>query len=252
MAGLMTGAIATGGLTFDVELMDIEQLNVRLSRGDFDVAKTSFAAAARLTDRVVLPVGSALGFGVGPLLLSNVDEVTPGPSAGEVLCPGDGTTATLLLRHFYPDAGPIRQVVFSDIMPSLHRGEGTFGVCIHEGRFTYRESSLYLVEDLGHRWEQTYHCPLPLGGLVARQDLRSGPTAAVVDVIRRSLHWALEQPERAVPTMQQYAQEMDRDVMMKHVDLYVNEWTVALGDVGRGAIERLFAVAGGRPVFAGS
>ena len=146
---LMTKAVDWRGLDFSFELLDIQQLNSRLFAGDFDVAKTSFHAALKLAaETVVLPSGSALGFGVGPLLLSAKTDAVPIDHTQLTLCPGEDTTATLLFRLFYPQTTRLQQVIFSDIMPSLQQQTADFGVCIHEGRFTWRQAGLALVEDL--------------------------------------------------------------------------------------------------------
>ncbi len=228
------------GLQFDTELLDIQQLNDRLFRGDFDVAKASFHAALLLADRtVVLPSGSALGFGVGPLLLSATPGMVPSANSQVTLCPGRHTTAALLYSLFYQRTTDIRHVVFSDIMPMLQRHEADFGVCIHEGRFTWQQEQLGLVEDLGVRWEQATGCPLPLGGIVASRDLPAEVIATAQAVIRDSLAYALANRDAPLPTMRRYAQEFDDDVLFSHVDLYVNNWTVDLGPTGQAALDEL-------------
>jgi 1,4-dihydroxy-6-naphthoate synthase len=238
--GLMTQSVDWRGLDFEVELIDIQQLNDRLFDGDFDAAKTSFHAALLLSNEtVVLPSGSALGFGVGPLLLSSESGTTPADSSQTTLCPGKHTTASLLNSLFYPATATVEHVVFSEIMPKLQRKEADFGVCIHEGRFTWQEQGLGLVEDLGTRWETETKCPLPLGGIVARRSLPDEVIAQVQGVIRDSLEFALADRDAALPTMRKYAQEFDDDVLMKHVDLYVNEWTTDLGDIGKNALREL-------------
>lgn len=238
--GLLTRAVDWRGLEFDVELLDIQQLNDRLLAGDFDVAKTSFHAALHLADDfLVLPSGSALGFGVGPLLLSSTPGVVPSGPAQRTLCPGKLTTAALLFGLFHPRTTQVEHVVFSEIMPSLAAGRADFGVCIHEGRFTWRQHGLALVEDLGTRWELETGCPLPLGGLVASRRLPVTTIATVQRVIRDSLLHALADRDAALPTMRAHAQEHDDTVLMQHVDLYVNDWTVDLGDVGRRALDEL-------------
>jgi len=242
--GLMTRAVDWRGLDFQVELIDIQQLNERLFGGEFDVAKASFHAALLLADKtVVLPSGSALGFGVGPLLLSAAPGTTPSNSGQLALCPGRDTTATLLFKLFHAGTARIEHVVFSEIMPKLQRGEADFGVCIHEGRFTWQDQGLGLVEDLGTRWEAETECPLPLGGIVARRSLPPETLAAVQAVIRDSLEFALADPAATYPTMRTYAQEFDDAVLMQHVDLYVNEWTRDLGAAGRAALRELSARA---------
>ena len=236
----MTRLVDWRGLNFEVELIDIQQLNDRLFEGDFDVAKSSFHAALLLADQtVVLPSGSALGFGVGPLLLGARANDLPVRDQQLTLLPGKHTTAALLFALFYPNTTAVEHTVFSEIMPRLHNRTADFGVCIHEGRFTWKNEGLSLVEDLGTRWERETNCPLPLGGIVARRRLGSGVTRTVQAVIYDSLQQAIANPNIALPTMRRYAQEFDDSVLMQHVELYVNEWTVDLGDVGRQAIREL-------------
>jgi len=242
--GLLTGAVDRRGLEFDVRLLDIQQLNEGLSRGDFDVGKTSFHAALHLGDRfVVLPSGSAIGFGVGPLLLAAVPGRVPTSPAQLTLCPGRHTTAALLNALFHPGTTRVEHVVFSEIMPRLAAGRADFGVCIHEGRFTWHRHGLGLVEDLGSRWEAETGCPLPLGGIVASRRLPAPVIAAVQGVIHDSLTLALADPAAALPTMRAHAQEFDDEVLMRHVELYVNAWTVDLGATGRRALDALSARA---------
>ena len=241
---LINRCIDTLGLDFQIELLDIEQLNVGLRTDRFDVAKTSFHAALLMADRIwVLPSGSALGFGVGPLLLA-VKPFTSGMNSSQLtLCPGAQTTATLLWQLFYEKKTRLEQALFSNIMPALQNGEADFGVCIHEGRFTYHQSGLFLVEDLGTRWESETHCPLPLGGLVAMRTLSKELIATIQMVIAQSLRYALLNRVETIPTMRKYAQEFDDDTLMQHVDLYVNDWTMELGPVGANALKKLSQMA---------
>ena len=242
--GLLTRAVDWRGLHFEVDLLDIEQLNERLLGGGFDVGKTSFHAALHLADdHVVLPSGSALGFGVGPLLLAAAAGTTPENSSQLTLCPGRHTTAALLFALFHPNTTRVEHALFSDIMPRLEAGEADFGVCIHEGRFTWQQRGLGLVEDLGTRWEQETSCPLPLGGIVASSRLPDETIATVQQVIQDSLRFALADRQAALPTMRRYAQEFDDRVLMQHVDLYVNAWTLDLGVEGARALDELSARA---------
>jgi 1,4-dihydroxy-6-naphthoate synthase len=225
-------------------LLDVETLNERLLAGGFDVCKASFHAALRTAGEVVvLPSGSALGFGVGPLLLA-ADEGTRPTHAGQLaLCPGRHTTAALLFDLFHPRTSRVEHVVFSAIMPRLQARTADFGVCIHEGRFTWQAHGLALVEDLGTRWEQETGCPLPLGGIMASCRLPDATIARVQEVIRDSLALALGDPDAALPTMRAHAQEFDDRVLMQHVDLYVNDWTLDLGPTGARALDELAARA---------
>jgi len=242
--GLLTRAVDWRGLDFQVELFDIEELNTRMQAGDFDVCKVSFAAALTMADDVVvLPSGAAVGFGVGPLLLAAAADTRPASPGQLTLCPGVQTTAALLFALFHPRTTRVEQVVFSEIMPRLEAGTADFGVCIHEGRFTWQARGLHLVEDLGTRWERETACPLPLGGIVAARRLPADIIARVQRVIHDSLRLALAHPDAALPTMRAHAQEFDDRVLRQHVELYVNDWTVELGDTGRRALAELSARA---------
>ncbi|MFM7042925.1 MAG: 1,4-dihydroxy-6-naphthoate synthase [Planctomycetaceae bacterium] len=236
--GLLTRAVDWRGLDFEVTLLDIEALNAGLARGDFDVCKACFAAALAVArDVVVLPSGAALGFGVGPLLLASAQHAVPRDATQLTLCPGERTTAALLFAMFHPHSTRVEHVVFSEIMPRLRDRSAEFGVCIHEGRFTWEAQGLHLVEDLGTRWEAVTNGPLPLGGIVASRRLPRGVIATVQRVIRDSLELALTDRAAALPTMRAHAQEFDDRVLMQHVELYVNEWTRDLGETGRRALD---------------
>lgn len=249
---IMNREIDLQGLEFDFELLDVQELNERLLRGDFDVAKASFNAALFLAHELgVLPAGSALGFGVGPLLLAARPDHRPETHLKvlprhdnhyRVLCPGEHTTAHLLYRLFY-NTGQVEHVVFSEIMPALKSRDADFGVCIHEGRFTFREEGLSCVEDLGTRWEKETGLPLPLGGILARHRLGHDLHQKLGNVIRSSIEYGMRNPELALPTMRRWAQEFSDQVLMSHVDLYVNDWTLELGAEGRQSLNRLAELA---------
>ena len=237
--GIMTGQVRSPHVEFEIELMDVQELNERLFTGAFDVAKASFHAALLLSQTYgVLPAGSALGFGVGPLLLASQADTTPNASS-VVLCPGLHTTAHLLYRTFYPQAAPAQQVLFSDIMPALQNGHADFGVCIHEGRFTYQEHGLALVEDLGTRWEQSTGRPLPLGGILCRLNLPGHIIQIVGRMIADSIAYGHAHREETLQTMRPFANEFADEVLFSHVDLYVNQWTSDLGETGRQALDYL-------------
>ena len=241
---LMNRKVDWRGLQFQVQLLDIQELNECLFRDEFDVAKTSFHAALLLTEKtVVLPSGSALGFGVGPLLLAARPNSLPVDPNQVTLCPGRHTTAALLFQLFYARTTKVEHSVFSDIMPRLQNKTADFGVCIHEGRFTWQHAGLSLIEDLGTRWESETQCPLPLGGLVASRTLSDETIACIQAVIADSIDYGLAHRDETLPTMRKHAQEFDDHVLMQHVDLYVNQWTRDLGATGANALSRLSQMA---------
>ena len=243
--GLLADRVDRRGLELTIELTDVEELNRRILAGDMDVAKVSFHAALLCADEVVvLPSGSALGFGVGPVLLAarrgtRPAEALPAGRLPRVLAPGERTTAALLYRLFHRGAGELEHVVFSEIMPALASGAADLGVCIHEGRFTYEDYGLELVEDLGATWERATSTPLPLGGIVARKRLGAEVLQRVQAVVRDSLEYGLAHRAEALESMRRFAQEASDDVLFAHVDLYVNEWTRDLGQAGRRALAAL-------------
>ena len=236
---LLKGLVKDPLIELDFELLDVEELNRGLAAGRFDIAKGSFHAGMHLSEELlVLPVGAALGFGVGPVVLSR-PGAQAGPSA-RVLCPGQWTTASLLWQLFHAaEEGVITQRPFHEILPALKREEADLGVCIHEARFTYEEHGLELMEDLGSTWEGSTDSPLPLGGLFAQRSLPEELTRRVSALISESLAVAHANPELALESMRAHAQEFDDEVLMHHVELYVNDYTTGLGEIGAQALGML-------------
>ncbi len=235
---LLRGAVVPRGLELSIEMHDVQALNEKLAAGRLDASKASFAAALALSsDTVVLRAGAALGFGVGPLLLARKDA--PPLEHARVLCPGAATTAHLLYELFHSGAGRVEQEVFSEIMPALEAGRADYGVCIHEGRFTYERHGLVRVEDLGDTWERATGSPLPLGGIVARKSLGPAVLRELDDAIRASLDFARAHPTEAFATAREHAQELEESVVRAHIELYVNEWTRDLGETGEAALVEL-------------
>jgi 1,4-dihydroxy-6-naphthoate synthase len=239
------------GLEFDVELHDVQELNDRLMAGRYDVSKASYHAALLLAGSYgVLRVGSALGFGVGPLLVA----AQPGAavtSESRVLCPGPTTTATLLFRCLHPEARRIEHRVFSDIVPALRAGEADLGVLIHEGRLTYQRDGLALVEDLGTSFEQLADAPVPLGGILADRALPDGTASDFASLLRESIAYGWANRDEALVTIRRHAQEMDESVIWPYVELYVNDHTVDLGPEGARALDVLERTGRAAGLFAG-
>jgi len=253
--GLLTGATEVPDVELVIELHDVQELNEALARGEFDVAKGSFFAALRRSaELVVLRTGAALGFGNGPLLLAapharggpGDSQPVAGPErdrTARVLTPGRWTTANLLYQLLHPGEGEREHVLFSEIMPALERGEADFGLCIHEGRFTYREGPLRKVEDVGESWEARTGLPLPLGGIFARRRVPAAVIGTIEEAIARSIDHARSCPEEALISMRRHAPGQDDEVLNAHVELYVNEHTRWLGDAGRESLLALEALA---------
>jgi 1,4-dihydroxy-6-naphthoate synthase len=234
---LLERRIATPGLELEFELNDIETLNQCFEKGELDASKASFSGALRWSDRcVVLRAGAALGFGVGPLLLARCEALLSHegrvPPGARVLVPGERTTAHLLYRLFHAGEGRVEHAPFASVLPALERGDADFGVCIHESRFVWRERGLACAEDLGATWERATGAPLPLGGIVVARSLGRETAQRIDRAIRASIDYAYEHRSEALESMRKHAQELSDDVLGRHVELYVNEWTRDLGPDG--------------------
>jgi len=231
------------GLEFDVRLDDVEALNKAAFAGDAGVTKLSFHAYAYCADRyVLLDAGSALGRGCGPLLISKriIPESEMRAGALRIAIPGRLTTANFLLGLAFPQARDTREVLFSDIEDAVVDGRFDAGLIIHENRFTYEAKGLRKIVDLGEFWEHETGSPIPLGGIVAARGLEGDVRRRINRVIRRSVEYAFAHPEASLPYVREHAQAMSVDVMRRHIELYVNEFSMDLGAEGHRAVELLF------------
>ena len=248
---LVHGMVAAEGLSFEPRLEDVETLNRLAMEAVLDVTKVSYGAIPHLVrDYVLLRSGGALGRGCGPLVVARRDIDTAELAGMRIAIPGRSTTANLLLRLFAPDAAPGIEVVYSDIMPAVARGEVDAGLIIHESRFTYPQHGLAKVVDLGEWWERTTGLPIPLGGILARRELGAETIRAIDDAIRRSVEHAFADPAASRPYVRAHAQEMDDAVTQQHIDLYVNQFSADVGPDGERAIRELFARARAAGVIA--
>ena len=231
------------GLEIDIHLGDIEQLNAAALAGAAQVTKLSYHAFAYCIDRyVLLDAGSALGRGCGPLLIARrpiaADEVARGDL--RIAIPGRYTTANFLLGLAFPRARNTTEMLFSDIESAVADGRVDAGVIIHENRFTYESKGLRKIVDLGEFWERETGAPIPLGGIVAGRELPDGVKRSVNGLIRRSVEYAFAHRDASLPFVRAHAQEMSEEVMYRHIDLYVNEFSIDLGAEGRRAVRTLF------------
>jgi 1,4-dihydroxy-6-naphthoate synthase len=234
------------GLEFDVHLADVEALNRDAFAGVTDVTKLSYHAFAWCADRyALLTSGSALGRNCGPLLISRRPITREEVAAGllHVAIPGQYTTANLLLGLAFPAATHRTAMVFSEIESAVLDGQVDAGLIIHENRFTYERRGLRKIIDLGEYWESTSGCAIPLGGIVIRRRLAPDVQQRVDRVLRRSVEYAFAHRDVTLPYVRAHAQDMNDDVMFKHIDLYVNDYSLDVGDEGRRAVDTLFSRA---------
>jgi 1,4-dihydroxy-6-naphthoate synthase len=235
--------LVEGAPRFDVTYADVDVTNTAALDGRFDLVKVSYAALPWLLDQYeLLPCGGAIGRGCGPLVLTRA----PAPASldgATVAVPGDRTTAYLLFRLWAEAHSPARieVVPFADIMAGVADGRFDAGLVIHEARFTYPRYGLVALVDLGEWWERDTGLPIPLGAILAHRD-RIDPTAAA-GWIRASVRYAGAHPSASEEYVLAHAQEMEPDVVARHIALYVNEFTEGLGEPGYAAVEALLGRA---------
>jgi 1,4-dihydroxy-6-naphthoate synthase len=240
--GIANGITDTRGLQFDIQLQDVEKLNRMAIDGELGLTKISIAALPFCQERYhLLPCGGAMGRGCGPLLVARPGFGLENLRGSRVAVPGQMTTAHLLFSLFLgirPDVAPLP---FDQIMPAVAEGKFDYGVIIHEGRFTFHHYGLVELLDLGRWWEEETGLPIPLGGIGLRRDL-GHLSRQIRSVILESIGFAMAHPEKTRAYVRQHAQEMDEAVTQEHIRLYVNPYTLDLGNEGKAAVNHLLGL----------
>ena len=238
---IINGRVFQKGIEADPVLADIETLNRMALNGIADITKLSCSTYPFVSDAYqLLNAGSALGRNCGPVLIQKGNHQWNDLSSLRIAIPGKLTTANLLLTMFAPKAELKTEVVFSEIEDAVLKGKVDVGLIIHESRFTYQEKGLKKLADLGEIWEATTGAPLPLGCIAIRRTLPEKVKAQVDKWIHDSVRFAFDNPQASRQFIQQNASEMSESVQKKHIDLYVNEFSLDLGKQGRDALQLLF------------
>lgn len=231
---IVNGRIDCEGLSFEVEYHDIEELNHGVEALGPDISKISCAVLPAIKQHYrLLDSGAALGRGNGPLLVRRKGDKG---AIRRILVPGEHTTANALVGRLFPQIEYREPMLFSKIAEAVERGDADAGVLIHEGRFVYERRNLELVADLGVEWERQTDLPLPLGGIVIKRELGDDMRNRVERVLRRSIEYAFDNPLLSRDYIKSHAQEMEDDVIEKHIALFVNDFSLSLGEQGRRAI----------------
>jgi len=247
---MVNGRIDTEGLRFSLHLADVEELNQMAFSSLLDISKVSYHAFAYLSaEYQLLNSGSALGYNNGPLLISKHKIFPDEVDNLKIAIPGKYTTANLLLSFAFPGLHQKKVYLFSDIEEVILSGEADAGVIIHENRFTFERKGLKKIIDLGAFWEQQTGMPIPLGGIIIKRGLPLEIRQKVNRVLRRSVEYAFHNPDDSLPYVRKYAQAMDEEVMRNHIQLYVNDFSIDLGDKGKGAIKTLYDKCVEKSVF---
>ena len=247
---LVNKKIDTGDIEFDVVLEDVQTLNQWAIEGRLDITKISYGVLPLVLDKyIVLKSGSALGKGVGPLLIKNRPRQLAGKPCEDksevekyiIAIPGENTTAHLLFSLAYPNAKNKIFLRYDKIENFVLENKG-LGVIIHENRFTYEEKGLKKIVDLGDFWEKETGSPIPLGGIVINRNIDTPVQIKIDGLIKKSIEYAFSKYPELNDYIRKYSQEMSEAVMRKHIDLYVNNYSLNLGEDGREAIEKLLSV----------
>lgn len=241
---LVNNKIDTGGMEFEVRLEDVETLNQLALQNTLDISKISYGVLPLLLEHyIVLNSGSALGTGVGPLLVSKAPVSAADMQNCTILIPGEHTTAHILFTLAFPQAKNKIFLRYNEIENYLlSSNEHIAGVIIHENRFTYQQKGLMKIIDLGEFWEQKTKSPIPLGGIVANRNIDPLVLRKMDFLIRQSIEYAFRNYPHLTDYIRNNSQEMEEDVMRKHIDLYVNDYSIDLGDRGKNAIVEFLSV----------
>lgn len=244
---LAHGKVAPAGHTVVERLEDVETLNRLALNNLLDLTKISYHAFGHLRDSyALLRSGSALGRGCGPLVIAPATSDMQWLRGKRIAVPGKLTTANLLLQLYGTGYEELLILPFDQIMPALKRGDADAGVIIHESRFTYREEGFYEVLDLGAWWEEESGLPIPLGGILARRDLGAKTIQSVDRAVRASLEYARLYPQEPRSYIKSHAQELDDAVIDQHINLYVNDFSLDLGEEGVASVKTLISKAEAR------
>ncbi len=243
---LVNHKIDARGFEFDVRLGDVETLNAMAIKNELDFTKVSYGVLPLiLKDYRVLNSGSALGKGVGPLLIAKKEVPFEEVKNCLVAIPGENTTAHFLFSQAFPDANNKMFKRYDTIEQTVLNSDGTtLGVIIHENRFTYAAKGLKKIVDLGSFWEEKTGYPIPLGGIAGKKSLGEEVLAKVDGLIKESIEYAFKNYPLITEYVKEHAQEMEPEVMKKHIDLYVNDFSISLGNDGKDAIKKLLSVSG--------
>ena len=246
---LVNSKIDTAPLSFSYHLEDVETLNQWAFEGKLAITKLSYSTFLQVSDKyTLLDSGSALGTGVGPLLIRNkqqeeVADLNTYLKKAKIAIPGKNTTANLLFSLAFPEAKNKTEVLFSEIEERVISGEFDCGLVIHESRFTYEQRGLQKLIDMGDWWEKETGAAIPLGGIFIRKDVPFEIAKNVEKLIKESLEHSWQHYPTVSTFVTDNAQEMDEAVMRQHINLYVNDYSLSLGEKGKQAVDTLFSRA---------
>jgi 1,4-dihydroxy-6-naphthoate synthase len=250
--GLIHGKVSCSDVEFIEQLEDVETLNQLAPQGQLDLTKISYHALGHLRENyVLLRSGGALGRGCGPLVIATQKTSMEKLRGKKIAIPGQLTTANLLLQLYSDGYDDLLILPFDQIMRAIEQGQVDAGVIIHESRFTYQQHGLYQVLDLGQWWEEDSGHPIPLGGILAKRTLGAELTTKIDRALRKSIEYAYANPDEPRNYIKKHSQELADDVIRSHIELYVNNFSLDLGEEGIEAVTCLLGRAEKRGIIPG-
>jgi 1,4-dihydroxy-6-naphthoate synthase len=233
------------GINFEPGLEDVETLNNRAINNSLDITKISFGVLPLVySNYIVLNSGSALGTGVGPILIAKSKILINEIDNCLIAIPGENTTAHMLFNLTFPLAKNKIFIRYDEVENFVLQSPSNniAGVIIHENRFTYEQKGLNKIIDLGEFWQNETGYPIPLGGIVAKRQLDTSLSKKIDLLIKESIEYAFENYPLVPPYVKMYAQEMDEQVIRKHIELYVNDYSISLGEEGKNAVKKFLEI----------
>ena len=226
-------------------LKDIQTLNNESRQFKNDVQAISFFAYPEVEKNYqLLSCGGSVGYGYGPLLVSKQKISFNDLKNKTIAVPGEKTTAFLLLKLLIKDF-KYDIVPFDQILNCVLSGKHSIGLIIHEGQLSYESLSLNKIIDLGEWWLGKTNLPVPLGGNVIKRSFDKEEKKEINLLIKNSIAYALENKEKVIPCISRFARGIEKDQKMvsKFVSMYVNEFTLDYGYLGKLAIKKLYQMA---------
>ena len=208
--GWLHGKIASP-ITPRVHFADIQQLNEWAKGERYPLIKISSYCYAQVAKHYkVLPTGGAIGSFGPKLVAKEFFDISQLPQK-RVAVPGLDTTACLLLGALLPRAKELILCRY-DMIPKFVLDKSVdAGLLIHETRFTFSQSGLLELCDLGTRFYEAYGLPVPLGVVAVHRSLPESIVDQIIQAIRASLEFAHKHPASSLDFVLKMSQEKESE-----------------------------------------
>jgi 1,4-dihydroxy-6-naphthoate synthase len=237
---LETGRIPLPGYRPAFSREPMSKLNRAALRGVYDVTAISSVVYPQIAKQyAILSVGTSVGRGYGPVLVSKDERTVEDMRGHPIGVPGIPTTGWFLLRCLCPEAVPV-EMPFDQIADTVAAGKLEAGVMIHEELLYYPRLGLRRVVDLGAEWCQRNDLPLPVGLNVIRRDLGQAAMQRICAAIRRSLEYALDHSDEVLNRVSRFGRGTAGQCTERFVAMFANADSVRMPPDVRTALRVLF------------